>query len=121
MTTEHGSTDDRMIKVRPYAMTRGRTRPKVDLSLETMVQTTDRGQSMIAEATAEDRRILEMAASPMSVAEISAHLGVVLGVAKVLVADHVAAGRLDCSSDPSSAASADVSLLERVLDGLQAL
>ena len=69
----------------------------------------------------EDRRILEMAASPISVAEISAHLGVVLGVAKVLIADHVAAGRLDSSGDPSSAASADVSLLERVLDGLQAL
>jgi hypothetical protein len=112
-----------MNRIRPYALTGGRTRPKVDLSLETLVRTNERGRSVRNEVGAEERRILDLASEPLSVAEISAHLGVVLGVARVLVGDLIAAGRLDRSGDPSShaAPSGDVSLLERVLDGLKAL
>ncbi|NLA36686.1 MAG: DUF742 domain-containing protein, partial [Actinobacteria bacterium] len=71
----------------------------------------------------EERRILDFAANPISLAELSAHLGVVLGVAKVLVADLVGTGALDRSTShsPSVEAHRDVSLLERVLDGLKAL
>ena len=122
MNPEPGSDVDRMMRIRPYAMTGGRTRPKVDLPLETLVRANDRGRSVRHEVGAEERRILDLASEPLSIAEISAHLGVVLGVARVLVGDLVASGRLDRSGPSSGVApSADVSLLERVLDGLKAL
>lgn len=118
-----GSDVDRMLRIRPYAMTGGRTRPKIDLPLETLVRTNDRGRSVRHEVGTEERRILDLAVEPLSVAEISAHLGVVLGVARVLVGDLVTSGRLDRSNLPPapSGGGPDVSLLERVLDGLKAL
>ena len=110
-------------RARPYALTGGRTRPRVELAYETLVRTNDRGRSVRDEVGALDRRILDLAVRPLSVAEIAAHTGVVIGVARVLVGDLVAAGRLDRSSDvaASGAQRPDVSLLERVLDGLQGL
>ena len=118
-----GADDDRMLRIRPYAMTGGRTRPRIDLPLETLVRTNDRGWSVRHEVNADERRILDLAVEPLSVAEISAHLGVVLGVARVLVGDLIISGRLDRSNSQPAATdnSADVSLLERVLDGLKAL
>lgn len=117
------SFDDRMLRIRPYAMTGGRTRPTIDLPLETLVRTTDRGWAVLAELGSEERRILDFAANPISVAELSAHLGLVLGVVRVLVADLVSAGALDRSMPTTATHEAhrDVSLLERVLDGLKAL
>lgn len=113
---EHGG----LLRIRPYALTGGRTRPKIDLPLETLVRTTERGRSVRLEVPPVERAILDLAASPISVAEVSAHLGVVLGVARVLVGDLVSAGRLD-RSGVAAAGGADASLLERVLDGLQQL
>jgi len=118
-----GADVDRMLRIRPYALTGGRTRPKIDLPLETLVRTNDRGRSVRHEVTSEERAILDLALEPLSVAEISAHLGVVLGVTRVLVGDLVTSGRLDRSGSPAAGPppSSDVSLLERVLDGLKAL
>ncbi len=123
MIDSSDSYDDRMLRIRPYALTGGRTRPSVDMPLETLVRTSDRGWAIRHELSNEERRILDFAANPISLAELSAHLGVVLGVAKVLVADLVGTGALDRSTShsPSVEAHRDVSLLERVLDGLKAL
>lgn len=122
MTREPGSATDSMLRIRPYALTGGRTRPKVDMPLETLVRTSERGRTVRHEVSFEERRILDLAAEPLSVAEIAAHLGVVLGVARVLTADLVASGRLDRSGTAAhDGAGSDVSLLERVLDGLKGL
>lgn len=123
MSDAFDSFDDRMMRIRPYALTGGRTRPAVELPLETLVRTNDRGWAIRHELSSEERRILDYASNPISIAELSAHLGVVLGVARVLVADLVSSGSLDRSAaaTPSVAAHRDVSLLERVLDGLKAL
>ena len=110
-------------RVRPYALTGGRTRSKVELSMETLVRSNARGLSARYELQAEEARILDLAREPISVAEISAHLGVVLGVARVLVGDLVAAGRLDrnAPAEPTVPEYRDVKLLGRVLDGLRTL
>lgn len=123
MIDSSDSYDDRMLRIRPYALTGGRTRPSVDMPLETLVRTSDRGWAIRHELSNEERRILDFAANSISLAELSAHLGVVLGVARVLVADLVSTGALDRSraNTPSVEAHRDVSLLERVLDGLKAL
>jgi hypothetical protein len=115
--------DDETIRVRPYALTGGRTRPDVDLPIETIVRATPRGLSSASRLPSECRRITTMCASPLSIAELSAHLRLPLGVVRVLVGDLVGEGLLN--SHVSDAARKgerpDVSLLERVLDGLQAL
>ena len=60
---------------------------------------------------------------PQSIAEVSAHLKLALGVARVLVGDMTSEGLLDSHATPASQTGnrPDIKLLERVLDGLQAL
>lgn len=114
--TEEGSD----FRVRPYALTGGRTRSNLDLPLETLVLCNPRGAAVLNQVGLEQRRILTLASSPVSLAEISAHLDVVIGATRVLVGDLVAAGFLESRSG-SYAEQPDVQLLERVLDGLKAL
>jgi hypothetical protein len=68
----------------------------------------------------EQHRILVLASQPISLAEISAHLDVVIGATRVLVGDLVASGFLE-SRTGSYSEQPDIKLLERVLDGLKAL
>ena len=118
-----GPREDRL-RVRPYAMTGGRVRSSTDLPLETIVRVTDRGAASADEAAAERRQICNLCVDPLSIAEISAHLDLPLGVTRVLVGDMVTEGLLDTHRPTASADGSDrpdLRLLERVLVGLQAL
>ncbi len=108
-------------RIRPYALTGGRTRSRVDLPLETLVQRTAQGEASLDRLTLERHRIVELCELPLSIAEVSAHLGVHLGVARVLVGDMKAEGLLDVHRPRPAGERPDLRLLERVLDGLQAL
>ena len=112
--------DEPGFRVRPYALTGGRTRSNLDLPLETLVLISDRGNAVLNQVGLEQRRILLLAANAISLAEISAHLDVVIGATRVLVGDLVAAGFLESRSG-SYTEQPDIQLLERVLDGLKAL
>jgi uncharacterized protein DUF742 len=115
---------DNRLRVRPYALTGGRVRSSTELALETIVRVTSRGEKDAAGLPTERREILELCAAPTSIAEVSAHLSLPLGVARVLVGDMVTDGFLDSHSTPVSdeaGSRPDLRLLERVLDGLQAL
>ena len=115
---------DNRLRVRPYALTGGRVRSSTELALETIVRVTERGEESASELPTEKREILELCASPTSIAEVSAHLSLPLGVARVLVGDMVTEGHLDSHANPASdeeGSRPDLRLLERVLDGLQAL
>lgn len=107
-------------RVRPYALTGGRTRAGLELPIETLVRTNDRGRAVLNQVGIEDRRILTLALEPLSLAELSAHMGVVVGAVRVLVGDLVAAGFLD-ARHVRSTGTPDIKLLERVLDGLKSL
>jgi hypothetical protein len=111
------------LRVRPYALTGGRTRSEVELPIETIVRVTPRGLSAAPRLESEQRRIVTMSASPLSIAELSAHLHLPLGVVRVLVGDLVGDGLLQShvTDEALHGERPDVSLLERVLDGLQAL
>lgn len=115
-----GFAGDRFNRVRPYALTGGRTRPRVDLGLESLVLLTENGRNRIPHAIGEQRRILVMCDHAVSIAEISAHLGVVIGAVRVLVADLITEGALE-HRNGAMTQRPDVKLLERVLDGLKAL
>jgi Protein of unknown function (DUF742) len=115
---------DNRLRVRPYALTGGRVRSSTELALETIVRVTPRGRDGAVGLPTERREILGQCAEPTSIAEVSAHLGLPLGVARVLVGDMVTDGFLDSHANPASAEEGsrpDLRLLERVLDGLQAL
>jgi len=115
-----GSSPSRF--VRQYALTRGRVRSTgADLELDTLVASTARGRSTSAALASEQRRILELSASPISVAEISAHLHLHLGIARVLVSDLAAEGLVVVSERSGDGTGPDLPTLERLLDDLQAL
>jgi hypothetical protein len=109
--------------VRPYTLTRGRTRPgQVDLPLEALV----RGVGPAGPGdTAERRRILELTGTEiLSVVELSAHLSLPLGVVRVLVGDLVADGLVVVHSgtpDSQTPAARQLEVLESVLNGISSL
>ena len=110
-------------KPRSYVYTRGRTRSNIDLPLETLVRVTPQGQSASPRLALERKKIVALCTAPISIAEVSAHLSIPLGVARVLVGDMTEEGFLQ-SYKPQHAQNGerpDLKLLERVLDGLQAL
>ena len=115
--------DTPVLRVRSYVLTGGRTRSDVDLPIETLVKVTPHGVSATPRLALERKKIVSLCDTPISIAEVSAHLGVPLGVARVLVGDMCEEGFLT-DFKPQHALTGerpDLKLLERVLDGLQAL
>ncbi len=111
-------------QVRPYVVTGGRTRPaaRVDLPVEALVTTTPLGSATLCGLVMEWRPVAQLCQDPLSVAEVSAHLELPLGVARVLVADMAEAGLVTVDrGPPSGGAGVDAALLERVLQGLRTL
>jgi hypothetical protein len=104
--------------VRAYTWTRGRTRPTVELELETLVSAVEPA----AAGRQEHRAIAELCGTPHSVAEVAALLGLPLGVAKVLIGDMAQAGVLAVHGVPGGdGVDAQLALMERVLGGLRRL
>ncbi len=109
-------------RVRPYAITGGRTRGATDLPYETIIQRTGEGEQALPQLLLERRRVVELCGTPLSIAEVSAHLKVALGVAMVLVGDLKSEGLVATSQPRTSRGDRpDIELLERVLNGLRQL
>jgi hypothetical protein len=112
--------------VRPYLLTRGRTRnADRDLAVETMVETTPMGKEMAHRLKTEQRNIIELCFNAQSLAEISAKLRAPLGVVRVLVGDLVADNLVHAHNALSGAARADtteeIDLLERLITRVKAI
>ncbi|GAA4820025.1 hypothetical protein GCM10023201_01740 [Actinomycetospora corticicola] len=108
--------------VRPYAWTRGRTRPAYDLAVETLLSTTAQGRDPAQVVQYEHRMIADLCAEPKSVAEVAALLRLPLGVARVLLGDMAAHGSIVVHETASSTGeNPDMALMERVLSGLRRL
>jgi hypothetical protein len=106
-------------RVRPYAMTGGRTRPTHDaLEIETLVSTTS-SVDLTPKLTVEQRAIAVLCHDLLSIAEVSAKLHLPLGVVRILIGD-MADEHLVMLHRPIHAGDRpDLALLKRVLDGLQ--
>ncbi|WP_167105626.1 DUF742 domain-containing protein [Mycobacterium sp. DL592] len=109
--------------VRPYALTSGRTDTTVELPLEAPVQTVGSATTPHWPSGDVRGRICNLCADSPSVAEISAKLGLPLGVARVLVGDLVASGYLRVHTTLTDRSSVDErrELIGRTLRGLRAL
>ncbi len=108
------------LRVRPYAITGGRTRAATEVPIEAIVYRTPKGEKAVSSLSMERRQILALLSSPQSAAEISGRLRLPLGVARVVVGDLVDEGFVALNTR-SATGRPDLRLLERVLDGLQAL
>lgn len=110
---------------RPFVLTGGRvTGAYPDITIETQVSAcspdSSRPRIPLSTFAPELRAIVAMCAIPCSVAEISAHLKLHLGVTKILVGDLRAAGHVDVYPvDVSTADDPDIIL--RVINGLRAI
>jgi len=109
--------------VRPYTITRGRTLPEHgDLTLITVVTTLDpeNGPGGVRGLQPEHRMILEQCRRPAAVAEIAAGLNLPVAVAKILIGDLIALGRVAARPPLALAAGQrpDIRLLQAVRDGL---
>ena len=120
---ERATSPEAKLFVRPYALTGGRTRSHgTNLALETLITSTDAGRDAAAKLSPEQRQIVLLCSRPLSIAEISARLGVPLGVARVLASDLRADGFVDAHRSPTADGGEELkSVLERVLHGLQSL
>ncbi len=110
--------------VRPYAVTRGRTRPRLEIALEALIETTDRGRHEGMVFGREQQYIAALCAARLqSLAEISARMALPLGVTRVLIADMATDG-LIAVYEPAGLDTEEgvgTELLERVLSGLRRL
>lgn len=94
----------------------------MDLPVETVVLASVAVPRSARSATPEARRIVALAAEPISIAELAARLDMVLGVVRVLVGDLIEQGVLYRNSATGAReAHRDVDVLERVRDGLRNL
>lgn len=115
--------DPRGELVRPYAVTRGRTEPTNDIAIEALLLTTPRGAQEAPYAGRHKELIARLCSSPLSLAEISAHMRLPIGVTRVLVADMSAEGMLTVHQTNVNASSgaARMHMLERILVSLERL
>jgi hypothetical protein len=107
--------------VRPYALTRGRTRPPgAKLGLIDQVSATE---PLVADARGlgpEHRRLLDLCRTPTAVADLASETDLPLGVIRVLLGDLLERG-LVAIAEPAEADSSGETVLRSVLDGLRAL
>jgi len=122
------TSDDRWLDdaagpvVRPYAITGGRTRAaESTLELVAMVTTTERGLALADQVSGEHQEIIRRCRRPLSIAELSAHLDVPLGVGRVLVSDLLEQGLVVVRRPAPRHRMSDEALLEKVMNGLRQL
>ncbi|ASF11554.1 MULTISPECIES: DUF742 domain-containing protein [Nocardia] len=110
-------------RVRPYALTSGRTEPAVDLPMEAVIETLSYTAHLDWPTGDVRTDILRLGTHRLSVAEIAAHLDRPLGMVRVMIGDLVVDGILRVHSTLTDEASFDErrSLMERTLRGLRAL
>jgi hypothetical protein len=108
--------------VRPYALTRGRTRPtREGFDLIAIIAASATASFAPPGAGPEHLAILELCVRPLSVAEISAKMRLPLGVVRVLLGDLLDQGLIVVRKPAPTNQSPDEHVLKEVLHGLKAL
>jgi uncharacterized protein DUF742 len=108
-------------KVRPYMITADRTAVRPPLLVHSLVSVGRYDPLFAASLPPETRALYEQARTVCTVAELSAHCHMPLGVTRVLLADLAASDRLIIHSAPPTSTDHRLDLLERVCAGLRKL
>ncbi|MEY9836196.1 hypothetical protein ABH941_001414 [Streptacidiphilus sp. EB103A] len=115
--------------VRPYTLTRGRTRHAEGAAFDVIAQVVAADRTGLTEPDAgesadgpEHQQILALVRSrPLSVAEVAAETDLPLGVVRILLGDLLDAELIRVSRPVPTALLPDVSVLREVIQGLRAL
>jgi hypothetical protein len=108
---------------RPYTLTGGRTRPRIELPIEATVETLAAPDELVWATSDVRTLIVQLCSDRPSIAEISSYAAQPIGVIRVLVGDLVESGHLRVHgtlTDDSSVAERR-RLIERTLSGLRDL
>lgn len=105
--------------IRPFLVTSGRTTTTVDTKLETLVQRVDTADGSMLRFEA--ARIFEMSKNSISIAELSAHLGMPSGVVRVAVGDLIESGQLRAHRTVTNESTNDIELISRLMAGVRRL
>ena len=107
---------------RPYALTGGRTRPRVELRFDLIDVVSWTGAHVDVQSVShEGRRILEMCRAPITVADLASALRLPLAVVRVLLGDLAHDGLIVVRVATPKGRVTDHRLLARVLAGIRAL
>jgi hypothetical protein len=107
--------------VRPYALTRGRTRSSgADLGVIDQLVAASQAVPDGRGLGPEHRRLLHLCRAPAAVADLAAETDLPLGVVRVLLGDLLERGALVLVGPPDQPNQAET-VLRSVLDGLRAL
>lgn len=108
--------------VRPFAVTRGRAGTDVhNLDIITLVVAVRPETATIGLDREYGEIVLMCQGRPMSVAEISAKMNLLVAAVKVLVSDLITSGHVIFRSPPPRTEGPDIQLLQKVLDGVRRL
>ncbi|MFI6761093.1 DUF742 domain-containing protein [Micromonospora sp. NPDC050417] len=108
--------------VRPYAMTRGRTRPvRGRFDLISLVMATRVRAAPEVGVGPEHLAIVGLCQRAQSVAEVAAHLNLPLGTIRVLLGDLLERHLVEVREPRPATAQPDDSVFEAVINGLRAL
>ncbi|TDB72239.1 DUF742 domain-containing protein [Micromonospora sp. KC723] len=109
--------------VRPYALTRGRTRPTKGslLDLISLVITVRSPAEYDAGIGPEQLRVVSLCRRPLSVAEVAAYLNLPIGTVRVLLGDLLDRQLVQVREPRSTTDLPDDSIFKAVINGLRAL
>ncbi|WP_181777270.1 DUF742 domain-containing protein [Amycolatopsis pittospori] len=107
-------------RIRPYALTGGRTKSSHLLLVETLISVPRYDPSLAEALMPESRSLYERARERSSIAELSVGLDLPLGVVRVLIGDLATQGAVFVHPT-AHAYNHDTNVLERILDGLKRL
>jgi hypothetical protein len=114
--------DDPGPLIRPFAVTRGRVGTelhKLDMLTLVVAVRTDVDTATLDREYGEIMRLCQ--SRPLSLAELSAHLNLLLVAVKVLVSDLIESGHVIFRSPAPAVSEPDLMLLQAVLDGIRKL
>ena len=108
--------------VRPYAMTRGRTRPSNgEFDLISIIVAIRPVSSHDLGLGPEHATIMRLCRRPLSVAEVAAHLDLPVGIVRVLLGDLLDRGLILVREPASTSSAPGDDVFEAMIKGLRAL